>query len=113
MHQEHKNTITQNKLKQLKPRFGSLLQPTVWKRCRPILKKEKISKEKIINEKRKQVGKPSKQANNIYSAKISKRIKGALRSGARVVQLSALNITIYYYHSAQRLILILPWRTEG
>jgi len=27
MHQEHKNTISQNKLKQLKPRFGRLLWP--------------------------------------------------------------------------------------
>jgi len=27
MHQEHKNTTTQNKLKEFKPRFGRLLRP--------------------------------------------------------------------------------------
>jgi len=37
MHQEHKNTTTQNKLKQLKPRFGRLLQPPTWKKSRPML----------------------------------------------------------------------------
>jgi len=31
VHQEHKNTITQNKLEQLKPRFGCLLWPPAWK----------------------------------------------------------------------------------
>jgi len=40
MHQEHKNTITQNKLKQLNPRFGRLLQPLAWKRRGPILKEK-------------------------------------------------------------------------
>jgi len=38
MHQEHKNNITQNKLKQLKPRFGRLLWPLAWKQRRTILK---------------------------------------------------------------------------
>jgi len=38
MYQEHKNTITQNKLKQLKPRFGCLLQPMAWKRNGPTVK---------------------------------------------------------------------------
>jgi len=38
MPQEHKNTITQNKLKQLKLRFGHLLQPLAWKRSEPMLK---------------------------------------------------------------------------
>jgi len=38
MHQEHKNTITQNKLKQLKPRFGHLLWPPAWKRSGLVLK---------------------------------------------------------------------------
>jgi len=38
MHQEHKNTITQNKPKQLKPRFGCLLRPPAWKWSGPILK---------------------------------------------------------------------------
>jgi len=36
MHQEHKNTITQNKLKELKPRFACLLLPPAWKWSRPI-----------------------------------------------------------------------------
>ena len=45
MHQEHKNTITQDKLKQLQmPRFGHLLQPLAWKQSGPILK-EKVNKE--------------------------------------------------------------------
>jgi len=39
MHQEIKNTIAQNKLKQLKPRFGRLLLPSAWKRSGPILKR--------------------------------------------------------------------------
>jgi len=30
MHQEHNNRATQNKLKQLKPRFGRLLRPLAW-----------------------------------------------------------------------------------
>jgi len=38
MHREHKNTIIQHKLKQLKPRFGRLLRPLAWKRSGPILK---------------------------------------------------------------------------
>jgi len=38
MHQERKNTTTQNKLKQLKPRFGCLLRPPAWKQSTPILK---------------------------------------------------------------------------
>jgi len=33
-----KNTITQNKVKQLKPRFGRLLRPAAWKQSGPILK---------------------------------------------------------------------------
>jgi len=37
--QEHKNTITQNKMKQFKPRCGRLLRPPAWKW------KEKVSKE--------------------------------------------------------------------
>jgi len=40
MRQKHKNTITQNKLKQLKPRFGCLLQPPAWKSSGPILKEK-------------------------------------------------------------------------
>jgi len=40
MHQEHENTITQNKLKQLKHKFGCFLQPVVWKRSEPILKEK-------------------------------------------------------------------------
>jgi len=40
MHQEHKNTITRNKRKQLKPRFG-LLWPPAWKWSGPILKGSK------------------------------------------------------------------------
>ena len=44
MHQEHKNTTTQNKLKQLKSMFGRLLQPPAWKWSGPILK-GKVSKE--------------------------------------------------------------------
>ena len=31
MHQQHKNTVTQNKLKQLKPRIRCMLWPPVWK----------------------------------------------------------------------------------
>jgi len=42
MHQKHKNTISQNKVKQLKPRFSRLLWPLVWKRSGP-LSKEKVS----------------------------------------------------------------------
>ena len=38
MHQEHKNAISHNKLKQLKPRFGRLLLPPGWKWNGPILK---------------------------------------------------------------------------
>jgi len=38
MHQEHKNTITQNKLKQLKSRFGFLLWYQAWKWSATILK---------------------------------------------------------------------------
>jgi len=38
MYQEHKNTIIQNKLKQLQPRVGCLLWPPVWKWSGPILK---------------------------------------------------------------------------
>jgi len=45
MHQEHKNTITQNKLKQLKPGFGRLLRPPFWKRRADLFSKEKVSKE--------------------------------------------------------------------
>ena len=33
-----KNTATPNKLKQLKPRFGRLLQPPAGKRSGPVLK---------------------------------------------------------------------------
>jgi len=40
MHQEHKNTVTQNKLKQLKPRFGRLLWPVASKWNGPILKRK-------------------------------------------------------------------------
>ena len=53
MRQKHKNTITQNKLKQLKPRFGRLLQPgnraalfTKKKVSNELDNKGKISKEK-------------------------------------------------------------------
>jgi len=38
MHEEPKNSIAQNKLKQLKPRFGHLLLPLAWKQSGPILK---------------------------------------------------------------------------
>jgi len=38
MHHEHKNTVTQNKLKQFKPRFDRLLRPWAWKWSRPALK---------------------------------------------------------------------------
>jgi len=38
MHQEHKNTIIEDKLKQPKPRFSRLLQPLAWKWSGPILK---------------------------------------------------------------------------
>jgi len=38
MHQEHKNTITQNKRKQLKPRFGHLLWSLASKQNRPTVK---------------------------------------------------------------------------
>ena len=53
MHQEHKDTITQNKLKQLKTRFGNLLRPPAWKQSRPILKEKdkQRTKEKQENEK--------------------------------------------------------------
>jgi len=37
MHQEHKNNTTQNKLKQLKYRFGRLLRLLAWKWSRSIL----------------------------------------------------------------------------
>jgi len=38
MHQEHKNAITQNKLKQFKPRFGRLLQSPALNRSGSVLK---------------------------------------------------------------------------
>jgi len=38
MYYEHKNTTTQNELKQLKPRFSRLLWLSAWKRRRPVLK---------------------------------------------------------------------------
>jgi len=45
MNQEHKNTITQNKLKQLNPSiFGRLLRLPAWKPSGSILK-EKVRKE--------------------------------------------------------------------
>jgi len=40
MHKEHKNTIIQNKLKQLKPRFGRLLWSLACKMERAILKRK-------------------------------------------------------------------------
>jgi len=44
MHQEHKNTVTQNKLKQLKLRFGRLLRPPAANGV-GLLSKKKVSKE--------------------------------------------------------------------
>ena len=34
------NTVTQNKLKQLKSRFGRLRRPQAWKQSGPILKRK-------------------------------------------------------------------------
>jgi len=40
MREEHKNTITQIKLKQLNPRFGRLLRLPALKQSGPILKEK-------------------------------------------------------------------------
>ena len=65
MHKEHKNTMTQNKLNQLKPRLDASYD--LWPgNGVGLFSKEKVSKEvdkwgKISKEKRNKWGKPSKQ----------------------------------------------------
>ena len=68
MHQEHKNTINQNKLKQLKSP-GLVASYDLWPA-------------NIVETKSEEKGSGGSQANNVHSATINKLIKSALHSGA-------------------------------
>jgi len=82
MHQKHKNTVTQNKVKEVK-------DVQVWSPCMNdlwpgnwagLFSKEMIRKKWRKKDKWRNIR--CKQANNIYSAEINKWIKGTILPGA-------------------------------